>query len=96
MSQQRPIATGDIRDARIVYVSGYGCWCEIEGVMGFMPYEGWSSERPIPESAVPLEGQRLPVRVVHVLGPDRAVPEWATFGGRYNIKFTAAIQGVAT
>ena len=90
-----PVAEGDILELLVTYVSGDACWGTAADLTGFIHHTGWSKERPIPDSAVPIEGQKLTVKVTHVVRDGEQLPAWSTFGGRFKIDFAAAVPAVA-
>ena len=86
---------GDILDLLVTYVSGDACWGLFGNLIGFVHHSGWSKERPIPDSAVPMEGHLLRVKVIHVVAPGEQLPAWSTFGGKFDVAFAGAVPGVA-
>jgi hypothetical protein len=90
-----PVAKGDILDLLVTYVSDDACWGTAGVLTGFVHHTGWSKARSIPESAVPIEGQKLTVKVTHVVQDGEQLPAWSTFGGKFKIDFAAAIPEVA-
>lgn len=91
-----PVAKGEILDLLVTYVSRDACWGTHGDLTGFVHHTGWSKERPIPESAVPIEGQQLTVKVIHIVQPGENLPAWCTFGGKFKIDFAATVPAVLT
>ena len=87
-----PLVKGEIVGLTVTFVTADGCWGIAGDWVGFVHHSGWSKERPIPESAVPSVGQVLRVRILKVVKLGEAVPAWATFGGKFNIDFSAMVD----
>lgn len=90
------VAKGDILELLITFVTDDACWGTAGNLIGFVHHRAWSRERPIPESAVPVEGQKLTVKVIHVVQDGEDLPAWSTFGGKFKIDFAASVSAVAT
>ena len=88
-----PLAKGDILELLVTHVSDDACWGISGEFTGFVHHTGWSDKRPIPESAVPVEGQWLKVKVLHVVQDGEQLPAWSTFDGKFKIDFAAVVRG---
>ena len=87
-----PFAEGDNVELTVSFVTDDACWGTSGDAVGFVHHTGWSGQQPIPDSAVPREGQRLRVRVIRVVRPQEQLPPWTTFGGKYKIDFAAVVE----
>ena len=85
------IAVGDIITIKIIEVSGYGCWGEVNGLISFTHCVDWSIEKPVSEKYIPKVGQRLKVKVFHVSNnSDESQPADVTMDGKFNVDFAAS------
>jgi len=85
------IAIGDIVTLSIIEVSGYACWGEVDGQIGFTHCVDWSLERPVPEKYCPKVGQRLKAKVFHITeSSDEPLPADVTFDGKFQVDFAAS------
>lgn len=87
------IAEGDILELLVMFVSSDACWGTSGDLTGFIHHKGWSARVPVPDSAIPIVGQTIRVRVVHVVEDDDQLPAWSTFGGKFKVNFSARCVG---
>ena len=86
------ISVGDVVTLKIIEVSGYACWGEAKGKLGFVHCVEWSREKPVPEEKVPKVGQELKAKVFHIASSsDEQQPADVTLDGKYHIDFAASL-----
>jgi hypothetical protein len=85
------VEKGDILELLVTFVSGDACWGTSGNLTGFVHHTGWSEEPPIPESAVPVEGQTLTVKVIHVVQACERLPKWSTFDVKFKVDPVALV-----
>jgi hypothetical protein len=87
------VAVGDIVTLTVTKVAGYACWGESGGQTGFVHCYEWSWDRPIPDSDVPIIGESLTARVLHLIDRSRdEIPLDVTFGGTIEVDFAASVK----
>ena len=85
------VSFGDIVTLSIIEVSGYACWGEVDGQIGFTHCVDWSSEKPVPENCFPKVGQKLRAKVFHITeSSDEPLPADVTFDGKFRVDFAAS------
>ena len=78
---------GDIVDLQVTRVSGYACWGNAEGKTGFSHCVDWS-----PDSACPVVGQTIKVRVFHLTGEGEKLPLDVSHNGEIHVDFACSIS----
>jgi predicted RNA-binding protein with RPS1 domain len=84
------IKAGDVLEVRITKVSGYGCWGDSDGKIGFSHCVDWSEAKPVPQNAVPAVGQTIRMRVFRVFESTTSLSADITFDGTIRVDFQAS------